>query len=58
MRKNLKDCFPEKTEAEIVRIEKDFYRWFCDYLVETVKLLTISKKEPEAAHGVQGYGDS
>ena len=30
VRKNLKDSFPEKTEAEIIRIEKDFYRWFCD----------------------------
>ena len=45
VRKNLKDCFPEKTETEILRIEKDFYRWFGDYLVETIKLLTISEKE-------------
>ena len=44
VRKNLSDSFPEKSEAEIIKIEKDFYRWFCDYLVETIKLLTISKK--------------
>ena len=44
VRKNLSDSFPEKSEAEIVEIEKDFYRWFCDYLVETIKLLTISKR--------------
>jgi KDO2-lipid IV(A) lauroyltransferase len=44
VRKNLKDCFPEKTETEILRIEKDFYHWFCDYLVETIKMMTISEK--------------
>ena len=45
VRKNLADSFPEKSETELRRIERDFYRWFCDYLVETVKLLTISEKE-------------
>jgi KDO2-lipid IV(A) lauroyltransferase len=45
VRKNLKDCFSEKTRTQILRIEKDFYRWFGDYLVETIKLLTISEKE-------------
>ncbi len=45
VRKNLSDSFPEKSEADIIRIEKDFYRWFCDYFVETIKLLTISRQE-------------
>ena len=45
VRKNLADSFPEKTETELRQIEKGFYSWFCDYLVETIKLLTISKKE-------------
>ena len=45
VRKNLSDSFPEKSEAEIIRIEKDFYRWFCDYFVETIKLLTITRQE-------------
>ena len=45
VRKNLADSFPEKPETELRRIEREFYRWFCDYLVETVKLLTISEKE-------------
>lgn len=43
--KNLTECFPEKDKQEIRKIEKDFYQWFCDYLVETVKLMTISKKK-------------
>ena len=45
VRKHLADSFPEKTEAERKKIEKGFYHWFCDYLAETVKLMTISEKE-------------
>lgn len=43
--KNLTTSFPEKDRDEIHFIEKKFYHWFCDYFVETIKLLTISKKE-------------
>ena len=43
--KNLKDSFPEKDEAELQRIEREFYHYFCDYLVETIKLLNMSKRE-------------
>ena len=43
--KNLKDSFPEKDEAELQRIEREFYHYFCDYLVETIKLLNMSKSE-------------
>lgn len=42
--KNLKESFPEKSEAEIKKIQRDFYHWFCDYLVETIKLMTMSEK--------------
>ena len=42
---NMKDSFPEKSEKEIRRMEKDFYHHFCDYIVETIKLLHISDKE-------------
>ena len=41
-RKNLVNAFPDKSEAEIVEIEKAFYLHFCDYLVETVKLMHVS----------------
>ena len=44
-RKNLMNAFPEKPEQEIVEIEKRFYRHFCDYLVETIKLMHISDKQ-------------
>jgi len=43
--KNLTNSFPEKSPEEIRRIEKQFYRNLCDYAVETLKLLTISKEE-------------
>lgn len=45
VRKNLTDSFPDKTQAEIIKIEKDFYSWFCDYIVETIKLFSMSEKE-------------
>ncbi len=42
---NLTNSFPEKSAKEIRRIEKKFYRHFCDLIMETVKLSRISKKE-------------
>ena len=42
---NLRTSFPEKSEEERQRIERGFYRFFCDYLVESVKLMTISKEQ-------------
>lgn len=45
VRKHLFDSFPEKNEDERIQIEKDFYAWFCDYIVETIKLFTMSKKQ-------------
>lgn len=45
VRSNLASSFPEKTEAELQQIERGFYHFFCDYLVESIKLLTISHEE-------------
>src|SRR5687768_13295905 len=45
VRKNLLKSFPEKSPDEIKRIEVEFYRNLCDYSVETLKLLTITKEE-------------
>ena len=52
--KNLKESFPDKTEAELRTIEKGFYHWFCDYIVETdddVAQYTAQANE------VHGYGE-
>ena len=45
VRKNLTDSFPEKDEKEIIKIERDYYAWFCDYIVESIKLFSMSKKQ-------------
>lgn len=45
VQRNLCDCFPEKSEQERQEIERKFYRWFADYIVETIKEISISKKE-------------
>lgn len=45
VRRNLVTSFPDKSEQEIVQIEKSFYHWFCDYFFEAVKLLSISDAE-------------
>lgn len=54
VRDNLSSSFPEKTPAEIKRIEKDFYRFLADYFMETVKLTTMSRAEMERRLKVYG----
>lgn len=45
VRKNLNESFPGKTKIELDKIERNFYRNFTDYIVETIKLLHISDRE-------------
>ncbi len=40
---NLTRCFPEKTEAEIQRIQRAFYRHFCDLVLESLKNFSIKE---------------
>lgn len=42
---NLQNAFPEKSLAEIKSIRKEFYRYFCDLILETLKTLTISPEK-------------
>jgi KDO2-lipid IV(A) lauroyltransferase len=42
---NLKNSFPEKSHKELKEIEKKFFHYLCDLVLETLKTLTISKKE-------------
>ena len=42
---NLVSALPERSKDEIKAIEKKFYAFFADYIVETLKLCTISKCE-------------
>jgi len=41
---NLRIAFPEKTEAERLRIAKKFYRNLIDTFIETIKMLTVSRR--------------
>lgn len=42
---NIKNSFPEKTEQEVKKIQKKFFRNFSDYIVETAKSFTVSRTE-------------
>jgi KDO2-lipid IV(A) lauroyltransferase len=42
---NLNIAFPNKTENEKIRIAKDFFHLFIDTFIETIKLISISRKE-------------
>ncbi|MCD8387633.1 MAG: lysophospholipid acyltransferase family protein [Bacteroidales bacterium] len=45
VKKNLTESFPTLTPREIKKIGRKFYRNFCDYMVETIKLLHVSDAE-------------
>ena len=45
VQKHLKESFPEKSTTELKKIEREFYHWFSDYLVESIKMLSMSKRQ-------------
>lgn len=45
VRRNLKNSFPDKSDKELRAIERKFYRYLCDYMLEDIKTLRISKQE-------------
>ena len=45
VRKNLTESFPEKSEQEILQIEKNFYRYFTDQVLESCKMTTMTPSE-------------
>jgi KDO2-lipid IV(A) lauroyltransferase len=56
VRRNIENSFPEKSTAEKRKIERGFYRHFCDLIIETVKQFTVSKKEAEKRMTYQNVG--
>ncbi len=54
VRKNLVNSFPQMTEKEIIKIEKGFYAWFCDYVVETIKVRSFSEEEMQRRMTFEG----
>ncbi|MCJ8211143.1 lysophospholipid acyltransferase family protein [Mucilaginibacter sp. RS28] len=47
VQENLANSFPDKSAAERSRIEKEYYHYLSELIVETVKLFTISAREIE-----------
>ena len=45
VRDNLAGSFPDKEAGELRRIERQFFRNFADYIVETLKLLHVTDRE-------------
>lgn len=45
VRSNLKRVFPDFSEKELLKIERDFYHHFCDLFLEIIKSMGMSKKE-------------
>lgn len=41
---NLQQAFPDKNEKAIQQITKNFYRYLCDLLVESIKTITMSER--------------
>lgn len=41
---NMRNSFPEKSEEEINELSRLFYRHFCDLILESLKLFTLSQK--------------
>ncbi len=54
VRENLRKSFPEKSTAELRSIERTFFRWFCDLVVETLKTLTITPAQVKQRVTVEG----
>lgn len=57
VRGNIDRSFPELSVKERRKIERDFYRFFCDYAVETIKLYSMSEEEMRRRMVVDGYQD-
>ncbi|MFT6849285.1 MAG: KDO2-lipid IV(A) lauroyltransferase [Sphingobacteriales bacterium] len=41
---NLKTCFPEKSKSELEQIRNQVYRNLADLIVESIKMITLSRK--------------
>ncbi|MCM1290592.1 MAG: lysophospholipid acyltransferase family protein [Prevotella sp.] len=54
VRRNLESSFPHKSEEEISKITRKFYRFLSDYFVETLKLASMSESEMRRRLQVEG----
>lgn len=56
VRKNLSESFPELSSGELKVIERDFYRNFGDYIVETIKLEHVTDEEMRRRMAFENVG--
>jgi KDO2-lipid IV(A) lauroyltransferase len=42
---NLRNSFPQKSEAEIISLAKSYYRYLCDLTLETLKTLHMTERQ-------------
>lgn len=52
--RNLAECFPDKTPQQRRTIQRRFYRYFIDLVMESCKLLTISPRQLHRRISLQG----
>jgi KDO2-lipid IV(A) lauroyltransferase len=45
VQENLCNSFPQKTQTELKQIEKAYFKYLADLIIETIKMVSISKKE-------------
>lgn len=45
VRENLRSSFPEKSKAECLQLERRFYRYLSDYMLEDLKMLHMSAED-------------
>ncbi len=51
-------CFPQKSEKDRREIEKRFFHFLCDIVVEYIKLITITPEEIHRRVQIIGYKES
>jgi len=45
VRENLKNSFPGKTTNELKQIERKYYRYLCDLMLETLRTISMTEKD-------------
>ena len=58
VRQNIAGSFPDKDKAYLTEVERGFYHFFCDYIVENIKLFSMSKKEMMKRMTFSGLDDA
>lgn len=45
VRENLRNSFPEKTTEQLKQIERKYYRYLCDLMLETIRTISMTEKD-------------